>query len=245
MITIEWGSSKEFISIDLKSAYTAAPRISRTSEYWPPTETIEYNTQSRWRVLQDGTLELAITYQREKNPHLVLFEDRIAWGTSTIFLPPGATTGELIWKGLEDSSHDGPRRWNLVSDELFRKPSRELVTRQKRRQSKFKAELLALEAKCALSGDQTVEVLDAAHIIHCKNGGNEVVANGLLLRADLHRLFDAKLFSFSPCGHVIINRSEQTKLSTFYLEMLSGARLETKVIKRVEKALRHVRRPRP
>ena len=47
---------------------------------------------------------------------------------------------------------------------------------------------------CALSGSNPPVVLDAAHIQPYANDASNHVENGLLLRADLHRLFDAGVF---------------------------------------------------
>jgi putative restriction endonuclease len=43
---------------------------------------------------------------------------------------------------------------------------------------------------CAITGEHSLPVLDAAHIMPFAKGGLHEPSNGLLLRADLHRLFD-------------------------------------------------------
>jgi putative restriction endonuclease len=43
---------------------------------------------------------------------------------------------------------------------------------------------------CAVTGEHSLPVLEAAHIKPYANGGEHAVANGLSLRSDLHRLFD-------------------------------------------------------
>lgn len=48
----------------------------------------------------------------------------------------------------------------------------------------------AYDSKCAISGEKTVPVLEAAHIKPYAEAGPSIVSNGLLLRSDLHRLFD-------------------------------------------------------
>ena len=48
----------------------------------------------------------------------------------------------------------------------------------------------AYESKCAISGEKTRPVLEAAHIRPYAEAGPSIVSNGLLLRSDLHRLFD-------------------------------------------------------
>lgn len=48
----------------------------------------------------------------------------------------------------------------------------------------------AYERRCAISGERTLPVLEASHIKPYANSGPHLVSNGLLLRADLHLLFD-------------------------------------------------------
>jgi hypothetical protein len=70
---------------------------------------------------------------------------------------------------------------------------------QRRGQQKFRKALLnAYREKCAISGEVAVEVLEAAHIIPYKGYHTNVVPNGLLLRSDLHTLFDLHLITISP-----------------------------------------------
>lgn len=69
--------------------------------------------------------------------------------------------------------------------------------RRRRGQPYFRALLLeAYEGRCAISGCDAPAALEAAHIRPYGQGGTYDVRNGLLLRADLHTLFDLRLLSF-------------------------------------------------
>ena len=48
----------------------------------------------------------------------------------------------------------------------------------------------AYERRCAITGERTLPALEAAHIKPYGSGGPHQPENGLLLRSDLHRLFD-------------------------------------------------------
>jgi putative restriction endonuclease len=48
----------------------------------------------------------------------------------------------------------------------------------------------AYERSCAVTGEHSLPALEAAHIRSYDKDGPHDVRNGLLLRADLHRLFD-------------------------------------------------------
>ncbi len=51
---------------------------------------------------------------------------------------------------------------------------------------------------CAVTGEHSVPVLEAAHIRPYSEGGPHAVSNGLLLRADLHRLYDGGYVTVTP-----------------------------------------------
>ena len=56
----------------------------------------------------------------------------------------------------------------------------------------------AYEQACAVTGEHSLPVLEAAHIKPYAIGGAHAVSNGLPLRRDLHRLFDLGYVSFAP-----------------------------------------------
>lgn len=67
---------------------------------------------------------------------------------------------------------------------------------RRRGQPDFRRKLIeAYEARCAISGCEAVEVLEAVHITPYKGPATNIVQNGLLLRADLHTLFDLGLIT--------------------------------------------------
>ena len=51
---------------------------------------------------------------------------------------------------------------------------------------------------CAVTGEHSSPVLEAAHIVPYGRGGEHRVDNGLLLRSDLHRLFDRGYVTVTP-----------------------------------------------
>ncbi len=56
----------------------------------------------------------------------------------------------------------------------------------------------AYHARCAVSGEHSLPVLDVAHIRSYAEGGPHDVRNGLLLRTDIHRLFDRGYVTVTP-----------------------------------------------
>jgi putative restriction endonuclease len=64
----------------------------------------------------------------------------------------------------------------------------------------------AYERRCAVTGERTLPVLEAAHIRPYVEGGTHEVSNGLLLRTDLHRLFDRGYVAVAPDGCFVVSR---------------------------------------
>lgn len=81
---------------------------------------------------------------------------------------------------------------------------REIKTR--RGQTQFrKALMLAYQGKCFVSGSAVTSVLEAAHIVPHSNESNYSVNNGVLLRADIHTLYDLNLLGIDRDGTVHIH----------------------------------------
>jgi putative restriction endonuclease len=59
----------------------------------------------------------------------------------------------------------------------------------------------AYDRRCAVTGERTLPVLEAAHIRPVTRSGEHRVDNGLLLRSDVHTLFDAGYVTVTPDLH--------------------------------------------
>ena len=56
----------------------------------------------------------------------------------------------------------------------------------------------AYDRRCAITGENTLPVLEAAHIRPYSDDGPHLIENGLLLRSDMHILFDKGLLTLTP-----------------------------------------------
>lgn len=63
----------------------------------------------------------------------------------------------------------------------------------------------AYSRRCAASGERTLPVLQAAHIKPYADGGPHDVDNGLLLRSDLHTLFDRGYLTVTPEARIEVS----------------------------------------
>jgi putative restriction endonuclease len=63
----------------------------------------------------------------------------------------------------------------------------------------------AYEKRCAVTGERTFPVLESAHIVPVTRGGLHRPENGLLLRSDIHKLFDQGYVTVRPNGQFAVS----------------------------------------
>lgn len=63
----------------------------------------------------------------------------------------------------------------------------------------------AYERACSVTGEHSLPALEAAHIRPFANEGPHAISNGLLLRSDLHRLFDRGYLTVTPEHHLEVS----------------------------------------
>jgi len=87
---------------------------------------------------------------------------------------------------------------------------REGQIRRRRGQPEFRRRLLeAYESRCAVTGNAMPDLLEAAHIIPHAEGTDYRESNGLLLRADIHTLYDLHHLSIDDRGEIHLSRDAQ------------------------------------
>jgi putative restriction endonuclease len=74
----------------------------------------------------------------------------------------------------------------------------------------------AYSRKCAITGEKTLPVLEAAHIKPYAKSGPHFISNGLLLRSDIHKLFDT--------GYITINSELRVEVSKKIKEEFENGR---------------------
>ena len=76
--------------------------------------------------------------------------------------------------------------------------------------------------RCAISGYDVEEALEAAHIMPYRGRHTNVTPNGILLRADIHALFDAGHLGVTPGDHKVLlsDRAKQSKYGELHLRKL-------------------------
>ncbi len=120
------------------------------------------------------------------------------------------------------SNEDGAELWARVSDAIATTTAAERVPPEPADQFRFGEAYLArgrlgqgafrvlvtdaYQRRCAVTGERTLPVLQAAHIKPYSELGPHRVSNGLLLRSDLHTLFDL--------GYVTVSEDLRLEVST-------------------------------
>lgn len=110
--------------------------------------------------------------------------------------------GHLVYNVKKESSSDDPgpgsetERERKTTEERARRLASILARPQ---QAKFRQSVAARDGWiCAITGCIEEAALEAAHLHSVADGGNDDAANGMMLRADIHRLFDANLLTIDP-----------------------------------------------
>lgn len=143
----------------------------------------------------------------------------------SLSLPPATSKSPEFWRriALSCTKHirifcDEIQRVYKIDNFQDRKENRDNVVEQRkltrRGQPEFRLLLLDVySTTCAISGCHDAQALEAAHIIPHAENEDYSVSNGILLRADLHRLFDQHLISIDPRSGTI---AVSSKLGPMY-----------------------------
>ena len=84
--------------------------------------------------------------------------------------------------------------------------------------------------KCPITGNSLTTVLQAAHIKPYAYEGSDDISNGLLLRADIHVLFDSGLLNLRPDTHYknrcFLELSKEDRVQYNYPTFTNGVSIE-------------------
>ena len=96
---------------------------------------------------------------------------------------------KLLGSLVSNESDDSALNYHLVSR----------IIKQRRGQPDFRRKLLsAYGGVCSVTGSNATEALEAAHITPVAHNGTMAISNGILMRADVHTLFDLGLLTVNP-----------------------------------------------
>jgi putative restriction endonuclease len=101
--------------------------------------------------------------------------------------------GAALWEAVAARLQT---RSGIIEDERFGTP---VLVRPRLGQGAFRLLVTDIyKRRCAITQERTLPALDAAHVRPYAEGGVHDVTNGLLLRRDLHSLFDRGYVTVTP-----------------------------------------------
>ena len=182
----------------------------------------------------NGDFEIVVKYTQNQQDdgnllrYIEPYGNQYCFGKNRTIVGRDPETGQARRKGKEPDESDQPR-WKVIG-----RPRLRITREQWDRESRFRDNVLDEDGRCVISGETTRAVLDAAHLRPVKEGGEECIENGFILRTDLHRLFDRGMFFISPeDGTIVFDKN----LSKYYKELLCHSPLPQPTRCRVREAL--------
>lgn len=133
--------------------------------------------------------------------------------------PPGWSSNIVRGRYYETGDPDGAALWQSVRQRLMvvretndagdidsPRYGSPRLTSPRLGQSAFRVVVMdAYKRRCAITGESTLPALEAAHILPFGEHGENKVSNGMLMRSDFHKLFDAGLVTVTPDLHIEVS----------------------------------------
>ena len=196
---------------DPKGIFGTGEIIEAPREQEDPTDTegvFRYRAKIRFEQLVDPSRNFLIAFKEVERivPEFLISAQasgaRVPEDAATElekYLPPSPTPLPTISSEQADDSAFDPDSVNNDGLRALR------AIRLRRGQPAFRAALLsAYDRRCAITGCAVEDVLEAAHITPYRDNLTNHVSNGLLLRADLHTLFDCGLLTIEPATRTVV-----------------------------------------
>jgi HNH endonuclease len=136
------------------------------------------------------------------------FLERSNW----ISVPESFARNIVSFKGYSTDDPDGLQLWTAVQGSLIPRSTsndfgeasqarygKPFLVRPRLGQGAFRVLVTDnYRRRCAITGERTLPALDAAHIKPFSEGGSHEATNGILMRRDIHSLFDLGYVTVSP-----------------------------------------------
>ncbi len=192
--------------------YGVVEVVARSEDREMPPEELEYVANMDqfssigYRVIvapiTNLSLQLPVSYLKEDTflSRLPVFSEK-GFSKQANILPLEEDQYREILRSFSDNSaarqHDEDIDHDIPTDDHRQFVSRLSPVRPG--QATFRQMLLsAYQGRCAVTGCDVKTALEASHLVNYVGPRSDRIDNGLLLRVDLHRLFDAHLISIDP-----------------------------------------------
>lgn len=138
-----------------------------------------------------------------------ILSNAVFWPEALWLEPPASWVRTIVsFKGFGTDEPEGRALWDAVAERMAATgiPEEDLprfgapqIVRPRLGQGGFRVLVTdRYDRRCAVTGEKTLPALDAAHIRPYAEGGPHAASNGLLLRRDIHSLFDGGYVTVTP-----------------------------------------------
>ena len=151
----------------------------------------------------------------------VLLQSTFFWDEPYWIPVPNWAPSIVRGKGYDDADPDAAKIWSQVHERLNARQLELEILEASTEPSKYGAAQLIFrrlgqgafriivadnyERRCAVTSSHILHVLDASHIKPYAKGGTHAPQNGMLLRSDVHTLFDLGYLTISPDYHLEVS----------------------------------------
>lgn len=228
VVEIHWFHTIERIRLDLASLHSNRTQILDSFEQWPDENlVIDFRPRATYCALDNGWHRIKLCYRQTE--HEKWKDENLLWGESLIDVSGDCSVATAEWSSdPKNSRYDGRAKSCVVFKEKI-SATKAHFGKARIAQQKFKNALLKFGQKCEISGETLLDVIDAAHIQDVQYGGPDLPENGILLRADLHRLFDKGYFSIQSDGSISVHEN----MPPTYVKELRGKSLCDSSVRRI------------
>ena len=236
LLKVKWRDSEELILFDEDKVFDEL----KTFERWGDSTEVTYNAGAIFKKNKnERTLQLTYEYKNQTDRKLKKQgPDKIPYGSSVINWVDGETKGKAYWKDGSRADRDGEVEVSVRGGKLqVDKRKKSVLVTTRPRQMEFRNDLLTFDKQCVLTGETCPTVLEAAHLVPVTKMGHDHIGNGILLRADLHLLFDAGLIWFKVLKDRAVVECSVGVLTDHYVKTLNGKSLPNETFERVKDAL--------
>ena len=113
--------------------------------------------------------------------------------------------GDTVWREVTDRV---PKPIAVLRNSVIGGFGKPQLVRPRLNQGAFRLMVTdAYHRRCAVTGERALPALEAAHIMPFAEVQTHEVSNGLLLRADIHRLFDLGYVTVAPDYHFLVSKA--------------------------------------
>jgi len=182
-------------------------------------ETFGQKNGAQSRQIFESMIRKFITDTNVRDPEIgcTVLSEPFFWPKDLWIPEPVGFAGSIVrGRYYETTSLDEAQLWNQVQERLDERAIRGPMhlARDLESPERYGAPVLmkprlgqggfrvlvtdAYRRRCALTGESTLPVLEAAHILPFAESGPHDVSNGMLLRSDFHKLFDLGMITVTP-----------------------------------------------